>query len=603
MPTLPHHREKSSLAGLSVAALALCALAWLSLQANRTPAPRPADAAPAEFSAARALPMLQQLARSPRPVANEANGRARASIIERLLALGLEVQAQAGWAQQTLLTNVGVNDEHRVTPGIAHNILVRIKGSAIDRRRRPALLVAAHYDSSIDRLGAADAALPVAAMLETLRALRFGAPPDNDVIFLFADADKAGQLGARAFAEQHPWARTVGLVLQFDVIGNRGPLLLTGSRGGNGKLIDGWIKAAPAALGSSALPALAAITPGLQQTGPLDQLGKAALHFSNIEGATGSLGGFDDPAQIDPGTLQHAGDTMLALVRHFGSVPLAHIGDSDRIHFELPLLGQLSYTNQFAWLLTLLTCFVYLVVCGLAVRRSGMALRQLGISALVFITIAAGMALAALTLWQQLPALHASYRPLEDGPGARDHWYVLATITLGSAVFLQAQRWLAKAQGLPAAVLGAKLVMLLGLILCNAVLPGASYLLAWPLLCALLCYGVLYQPHMADRPRWLRLFILWTGMAPAVLLLTPVIVQMATLFTPQHNAMLVLPLAAMLAIGGALLASLRRRLVAPLLLAGCACSLVTASGMPQYAQAPVRPNPLVCEGCGQLHLY
>ena len=35
---------------------------------------------------------------------------------------------------------------------------------------------------------------------ETLRALQHGAPLANDVIFLFADGDKSGALGARAFA-------------------------------------------------------------------------------------------------------------------------------------------------------------------------------------------------------------------------------------------------------------------------------------------------------------------------------------------------------------------------------------------------------------------
>ncbi|HEU4846168.1 MAG TPA: hypothetical protein VFT05_18010, partial [Burkholderiaceae bacterium] len=384
----------------------------------------------------------------------------------------------------------------------------------------------------------------------------------------------------------------VGLVLQFDALGNSGPVLLTGSRGGDGQLVAGWSAAAPLPLGTSALPVLARFTPGLLEAGPLDRLGTAGLRFANLDGAPGRQGGLDTPDRVAPGTLQHCGDTMLALVRHFGSRPLAHLAEADRIHFDLPLAGQVSYDADLAWPLTLLIAFIFSVVCGLAVRRSGMELRRMGAGALTYLAIAGAMAFAAITMWQQLPAMHAAYQPMADGAGARDPWYVWAYITLGVAVFLEAQRRLVKAIGVPATVLGALQVILLGLIVTTAVLPGASYLLAWPLLSALFAYGILYRPHVAELAPALRLLILLAGMAPAVLLLTPFIAQLATLYTPQRSGLLMLSLALLLGLCGALLASVRRRFVAPLLLAGCACSLVTASGIAQYDRALARPNPM-----------
>ncbi|UUZ56667.1 hypothetical protein LP419_17230 [Massilia sp. H-1] len=135
----------------------------------------------------------------------------------------------------------------------------------------------------------------------------------------------------------------------------------------------------PLPLGSSMLTVLTRFTPGLLEAGPLDQLGNAAgLRFANIEGRPGDRRALDAPARVDPATLQHTGDTMLALVRHFGNRPLSYIADTDDIHFDLPLAGQVRYGAALAWPLTLLTGFVFLVVCGLAVRRSGMALRMLG---------------------------------------------------------------------------------------------------------------------------------------------------------------------------------------------------------------------------------
>ncbi|UUZ56669.1 hypothetical protein LP419_17240 [Massilia sp. H-1] len=78
-------------------------------------------------------------------------------------------------------------------------------------------------------------------------------------------------------------------------------------------------------------------------------------------------------------------------------------------------------------------------------------------------------------------------------------------------------------------VLGALLVTLLLLVGATALFPGASYLLAWPLMAALLAYGALYQPRLTGWHPALRLLILLAGMAPAVLLFTPLIDQLATL--------------------------------------------------------------------------
>ena len=44
--------------------------------------------------------------------------------------------------------------------------------------------------------------------------------------------------------------RKVGLVLEFEALGKRGPLLLSGTRGGNGRLIADWASVVPQPRGS-----------------------------------------------------------------------------------------------------------------------------------------------------------------------------------------------------------------------------------------------------------------------------------------------------------------------------------------------------------------
>lgn len=47
--------------------------------------------------------------------------------------------------------------------------------------------------------------------------------PKNDIVILISDAEELGLLGAGAFVEHHPWAKDIGLVLNFEARGSGGP--------------------------------------------------------------------------------------------------------------------------------------------------------------------------------------------------------------------------------------------------------------------------------------------------------------------------------------------------------------------------------------------
>ena len=579
--------EKSSAAVAGAAMLALVLLAWLALRPATPSAPQGGDTPATAFAASRALPAFRFLSRAPRPIASDNNAAARQYIVDRLQSLELAPQVHSASAQKT---SVGYKGDYHVSLGVANNIVVRKAGSAPDHALHPALLIASHYDSAPDRTGAADASAAVAAMLETLRALQHGAPLANDVIFLFADGEKAGSLGARAFADQHPWARDVGLVLQFDAAGNSGPLLLTGSRGGNGKLVAGWIDAAPLATGTSALAILAREAPALLKGGPLDRVGAAGMRFSNIEGSIGYSARADVAGRVAQGTMQHMGETMLALTRHFGNLPLAHIASPDEVHFELPFVGQVQYTVDHVWTLTRLVCFMFFLACCLAFKHMEMEPRMLVAGAMSFLLLALALAVTAISVWKGFPGLHQGYHPISLGAGARDRWYFLAYVTLGTALFIELQRIVHKTIGTPATTLGALLVLVLALVAGSWFAPGASYLLAWPMISTLLAWGLLQVPRVAALPQALRVAILLMGMAPAVLLFAPLLQQISTLFTAQRSAMLMLALSAMLGLGTTLFAATRRRFVAPLLLVACAASLTAAAGTVDADAELARPN-------------
>ncbi|HEX2270175.1 MAG TPA: M28 family peptidase [Pyrinomonadaceae bacterium] len=112
-----------------------------------------------EFSSARAMSHLAQIAKAPHPVGSTAHTQVRNYILNELTVLGLKPEVQE--------TSVS-------------NIVARINGV----RNSKALLLLGHYDTVQNSPGAGDDSSGVAVMLETARALQASGPLNNDVILL-----------------------------------------------------------------------------------------------------------------------------------------------------------------------------------------------------------------------------------------------------------------------------------------------------------------------------------------------------------------------------------------------------------------------------------
>ena len=235
--------------------------------------------------------------------------------------MGLDPEVQTATAQKSTIDR---QHNAHIALGVVNNIVVRIAGNAPDHARRPALLLATSYDTSERSVGAASSAAPVAALLETLRVLQSGAPLANDLVVLFADGERVGGLGARAFAGQHPLAKQAGLVIRFDGGGSRGPLVLIGASGDARAAVRGWARAAPHAYGSSFMQAVYRMMRARWRWARSAARHRRACTSPIWKAATASVSvRATRPAGVDPGTVQNMGDTMVALARHFGQAPPA----------------------------------------------------------------------------------------------------------------------------------------------------------------------------------------------------------------------------------------------------------------------------------------
>src|SRR5215212_11859822 len=199
------------------------------------PDPVPAPAPAAEFSSARALHHIRVVAREPHPMGSPANAAVRDYLVSELSRLGLTPQVQRATAAYYPLSGI-------VQAGTSQNVVARLRGTNGNGK---SFLIAAHYDSVPTSPGATDNGAGVAALLETLRALKAGPALPNDVIFLFTDGEERGLIGARAFVDQHPWAGDIGVVLNLDTRGNTGPAVMLATNDQSGWVVDQFANAAP----------------------------------------------------------------------------------------------------------------------------------------------------------------------------------------------------------------------------------------------------------------------------------------------------------------------------------------------------------------------
>src|SRR2546423_1505370 len=166
----------------------------LALRMTVAPAPK-SPASAADFSLENAVAHVRAIATAPHPTGSAANEQVRQYLVDQLERLDMHPRVQTA----TVARYDGVRT--------VHNIIARLAAPpSANHDARSAIMLAAHYDSVAHGPGAADDAAAVAALLETVRALRVGPPLRQEVILLLTDGEELGLLGAPAFNSEVPHA-------------------------------------------------------------------------------------------------------------------------------------------------------------------------------------------------------------------------------------------------------------------------------------------------------------------------------------------------------------------------------------------------------------
>ena len=486
----------------------LIGLAALTSSSTGLPRPVPANAGDEVFSSARAMSLLIEIARRPRPSGSPEHARVREYLVERLRGLGLEPEVQT--------TVSAIQGPDAIRAATVRNVLARMRGTA----STGAVLVTAHYDSRELSPGAGDDGSGVVAILEALRALRAGDQLRNDVIVLFTDAEELGLLGARAFVDQHPWIRDVALVLSFEMRGGGGASIMFETNDQNGWVVRALDELDPAPVFATSLGGeVYARMPNDTDFTPFREAGKQGLNFAGIGRPNVYHQATDTPENFSEATLQHHGVRALAALRHFGQADLGEVDGPDVVYFTAPVLGLVVYDAR--WVLPINGgLLVLLLAAGLLGRRRGARpaglVTGLGLAVLGG-ALSYGLALA-LTRW--VPRFHPEGGSLAASLYHSEGWYVLATVAavfaVVTALHAAARRWLSPLE----LALGAVLVPFGVAVWAGFAAPLAAMSMQWPVAAALLGALVLalLPARSSGTAGWIVFLLL---VVPVFVLLVP----------------------------------------------------------------------------------
>jgi hypothetical protein len=344
----------------------------------------------------------------------------------------------------------------------------------------------------------------------------------NDVIALFTDGEEAGLLGAKAFVEQHPSAMDIGLVLNFEARGNRGPVLMFETSSVDRWLIDEFAAAAPYPFSSSMFDEVYQRLPNDTDFTIFKDLQLSGFNFSNIDGHAAYHASLDSIANIDERTLQHHGLYMLPLVRHFGNLSLEQRQAEMLVYFDLLGLTLIRYSYATAIVLIIVASLLFGAVACLCIRAGEATPTGVLWGCLIFLLQLCFASLGILAAQSLLTAIYPEL-VLPNGDAYNSYLLLMSFTSIVAAVTATNQAlWQRRARAADL-TLGALAWWLVAAIGAIAGAPGTSYLFVWPLVFILTGVAVFIGAKRANLPASLRVGLLLLCSVLPIVLFVPII--------------------------------------------------------------------------------
>lgn len=446
------------------------------------------------FSTDRALKHVQEISKKPHAVGFPAHKEVREYIVRDLEGMGLETSLQIGFT---------AGDWGNLSK--ATNILARIKGSGTGK----SLLLLAHYDSNPhSSLGASDDASGVATILEGVRTfLSEKKTPKNDIIILISDAEELGLNGADLFVNEHPWAKNVGLALNFEARGSGGPsYMLIETNKGNSHLIRDFTAANPKyPVANSLVYSIYKMLPNdtdltvFRKDGDIE-----GFNFAFIDDHFDYHTAHDNYDRLDRNSLAHQGSYLMPLLNYFSDADLGDLKSAtDDAYFNFPFYGLVSFPFAWIWTMFALVSLVFLILLVSGFRKKRLNPKDMakGFIPMLLALIVNGV--VGYYCWPILNKVYPQYADILQGFTYNGYTYILAFVLFSIGICFWAYHRFEKVS-VPNLLVAP---LLLWLALCGAVsayLPGASFFLV-PMVAALISFMIVI--HQKSPSPFLLMFL------------------------------------------------------------------------------------------------
>ena len=461
-----------------------------------------------EFSSERALIPLREISKAPHYIGTEENRRVRAFLIQSLEDLGLEPETQQGY----------VFNQRRRQMTQPVNIVAKIKGTDSTK----SLLIFSHYDSALTpSFGASDAGSGVVTILESLRAYQSsGKQPKNDIVILFTDGEEVGLEGAKLFVRSHPWAKNVGLSLNFESRGSGGPSsMIVETNQGNKNLIQSFMAANPEfPVASSLLYSIYKMLPNDTDSTVLREEGDIeGLFFAFIDDHFDYHTAGDSFERLDRNTLQHQGSYLLPLLHYFSDIDLEHLkSQEDYVYTNFPFLKMIAYPFDWIMPMTLLASLLFIGLLFFGFKSGALKFKLILKGFVPYVLSLIFALLLGLYGWKFILKFYPHYQEIQHGFTYNGHAYIglFVALTLSATFFIFHK--LSMGVNIVNQFVAPLFFWLIINILLAFYLKGAAYFIL-PFYCALLSFGLLIRDERTSP------FLLLTLASPAVFLFSPLI--------------------------------------------------------------------------------
>ncbi|SFN50485.1 Zn-dependent amino-or carboxypeptidase, M28 family [Bizionia echini] len=370
-----------------------------------------------QFSTERALVHLKKISKAPHYLGNKEHNQVRKYLLAQLEALGLETEVQEAFS----MSKWGNLSKPK-------NIIARLKGSENGK----SLVLLTHYDSQPhSSFGASDAGSGVVTILEGIRAyLSTNKVPKNDIIIVFTDGEELGLNGADIFVNKHPWAKNVGLVLNFEARGSGGPsYMLIETNQGNAELMKHFVAANPEfPVANSLAYSIYKMLPNdtdltrFREDGNID-----GFNFAFIDDHFDYHTALDTYERLDRNTLEHQGSYLMPLLHYFSDANLSTVKSTeDYIYFNIPLFKTVIY--PFSWIFPMLIVaffgFIMLLIYGF--KQEAFIGSEIGRGFVAFFVSLLSAGGIGFGLWFILKQIYPQYSEMLHGFTYNGHMYIAA---------------------------------------------------------------------------------------------------------------------------------------------------------------------------------